>query len=340
MDLDSNVSLKTYLGSPKWMRIVTYVLLAATIVFIIAGTSVLSKDVDQSTAIEFYPGDDEMKRKYVYLDVEGISDYVAYKDSEKWYVALDPEGFAYVVKLRESQFLSLKAHNDWWNSDEEYDIEPTRIYGMTAKISNELADVIKDVFEFESRDEVFNIFGKYLLNATQSPNEGPGGFLIFLALMSLAGFIAFLTINATKNNTVKRSIKRLEQLGLTEQAEQQLNSPLTEVIGNDMTRITQDFICCKPNGAIVPISDILWMYGHIQRYNGVKVFENLNACTKTGKTYVVCNAEKKAGTDSDSFTRIMEIIREKNPDIMLGYSLENQKEYKRLCKEEKNGINA
>lgn len=336
MNRESSKQLRDYLGGPKWMRIVQLALLALAAIFFVAGIILLSKDPDPASAVEFYPDDDALKRKYVYVDVIGVSDYIAsYGTTDKWYIALDPYGFGYVLKLDYSQFLSLSKHVDWWYSDEEYDIDPTRIYGMPAKISDELADIIQEVFEYDSREDVYDVFGKYYLNAPVTPYEGPGGFLMFLAILSLVSLLVLFTTSAVRNEALKRCIKRLNQLGLTDEAAAQLESPVNEIIGDDVTRISQDFIYCKQTGTVIPLSDILWVYGHVQRYNGAVVSETLQAATRNNKTQAICQVSKKKGTDTDSFSRIMEVIHERFPDVMLGYSLENLNAYGTLCKEEK-----
>ena len=175
----------------------------------------------------------------------------------------------------------------------------------------------------------------YLLNATNKPSDRAGGLLSALAILSLVTLFVFAVASASQNGSVRRCIKRLGQLGLTDEAASQLDSPLNEIIGSDATRISQDYIFCRTNGTVIPLNDILWLYGHVQRYNGAVVSETLQAGTRNGKTYAVCQAGKKSGTDSDSFSRIMEILHERFPDIMLGYSLENLNTYGQLCKEEK-----
>ena len=94
MNTESAKKLREYLGSPKWMRIVVLALLTVTLVSLLGGILLISKDTDPASAIEFYPADDEMKHKYVFMDVTGVSDYVAsYGDTDKWYIALDPYGY-------------------------------------------------------------------------------------------------------------------------------------------------------------------------------------------------------------------------------------------------------
>lgn len=335
MNKDSAKKLKSILGNPRWIKLTTLALLILSIVGTIAGIAVMGKEGDPSKAIEFYPAEDEMKNKYVYLDVTGVSDYVASRGTEYWYVAVDAYGYGYVVKLNFSQFAALRAHNDWWNAEEEYDITPTRIYGMATKISDELADVIRDVFDYGTREEVFDVFGIYLLDSTSNPNEKTGGIIVFLTIASFIAMLVFLGVLLPRTAGVSTSVKRLSKLGLLDEAAAQIDSPLNEIIGNDATRISQDFIYSLTNGTAVALSDILWLYGHIQRYNGAVVGETLRAGTKDKKINIVAQKGKKTGIDDESYARIMEVVQERFPDTMLGYSLENLNRYNELCKAEK-----
>ena len=333
MGTDSAKKLKSYLGAASWLRLLSLLLLAASVIALIVGISLASKDVDPSTAIEFYPAEKAMKGKYVYLDLTGITDPVASRDQETWYVAVDRELYGYIVKMEDWRFTSLKAHNDWWYAEEEYDIDPTRIYGIPNKIPDELADVVADVFDYDSKEQVRDVFGDFYLDCTDSPNDTPSGITIFLALVLFTVALVLFALNATRNGTARRCLKRLDKLGLTDAAAEQLDSPLNEIIGNDVTRISPDFVYCRRQGSVVALSDILWLYGHVQRYNGVIVSQTLRAATKANKEISVCQTEKGLGTEA--FSRIMEVISTRFPSIMLGYSLENLNAYGNMIKEEK-----
>ncbi len=336
MDTASAKKLRDYLGSPSWMRLLKIGLLALAVAAFILGSVFGSRQADPSKAVEFYPGEDEMKGRYAYIDLVGVSDYIASRDSERWYAAIDRDGYGNIVKMPISQFMSLKVHNDWWYSDDEEYIDPTRIYGMPNKITDELADVIADVFDYESRDKVKDVFGKFYLDTTESPDSKIQGILIFLGLIALLADFFVAAFSSGRNHYARRCIKRLNQLGLTDLAAEQLESPLTEIIGKDTTRISQDFIYCRPQGSVMALNDILWMYGHIQRYNGVVVSQTLQAAGRTLKAVPVCQVEKgKDGIGTEAFSHIMEELAQKNPDLMLGYSPENQKIYNDWFKEEK-----
>lgn len=336
MNTGSAKTLRNYLGPASWIKWLRLGLLAAMLVAFVIGVSVAAKEDDPLSAVEFYPAEDEMKGRYAYIDVVGVSDSIASRDTEKWYAVIDRDGYGNIVKMSLADFAALRVHNDWWYSDEEDFIDPTRIYGMPNKIPNELADVIAEVFEYDSRDEVAEIFGKFYLDTTDSPNEGKAGIILFLACMMLVAYIVILVFSASRGSNTRRCIRRLEQLGLTDLAASELDSPLTEIIGKDTTRIGESFIYCRPLGTVLTLSDILWAYGHIQRYNGVIVSQTLNAGTRTMKSVPVCQVEKgRDGIGTEAFSHIMEILQQRCPDVILGYSLENQHAYDLLFKEEK-----
>ena len=333
MENDSAKRLRDYLAPASWRTMLGFILLAASVIAFVVGIPLMSKEGDPSKAIEFYPAEKEMKNKYVYLDVAGLTDAVASRDTEMWYVAVDREMYGYIVKMSTSQFLSMKDHNDWWYAEEEYDIAPTRIYGMPNKITDELADVIADVFDYGSKEEARDVFGIYYLDCTESPYGTISGILMFLGFILLLTSLVLLIMNGSRNSAVKRCIKRLDTLGLTAAAAEQLDSPLNEIIGDDVTRISPDFIYCRRQGTVLALSDILWLYGHIQRYNGAIVAQTLRAGTKANKEQIVCQTEKGLGTEA--FDQIMQILSARNPDLLLGYSLENLNAYGDMVKAEK-----
>lgn len=336
MNTASAKKLRNYLGSASWMRLLELGLLIMAAAAFVAGITLTGKQGDPSKAVEFYPAEDEMKGRYAYIDVVGVSDYVASRDTERWYAVIDRDGYGNIVKMSTSQFMTLKKHNDWWYSDEEDFIDPTRIYGMPNKISDELADVIADVFDYESRSDVADVFGKYYLDTTESPHDMISGIILFIAFAALLADIFLFITNASRNGTARRCIRRLNDLGLTDLAAEQLESPLTEAIGKDTTRLSQDFIYCRPLGTVMALSDIIWLYGHVQRYNGIVVSQTLRAGGKTLKAVPVCQTEKgKDGIGTEAFSHIMEVLSQRDPELMLGYSPEQQKLYNDRFKEEK-----
>ena len=336
MNTSSAKTLRNYLSSASWLRLLELGLLILAVTAFIAGITLTGKQGDPAKAVEFYPAEDEMKGRYAYIDVVGISDYIASRDTERWYAVIDRDGYGNIVQMSTSEFLSLRAHNEWWYSDDEEFIDPTRIYGMPNKISDELADVIADVFEYDSRADVTDVFGKYYLDTTESPSASIAGIIMFVALAAFFADLFLFIMTASRNGTARRCIRRLNELGLTDLAAEQLESPLNETIGKDTTRISQDFIFCRPLGTVMALSDIIWLYGHVQRYNGVVVSQTLRAGGKTFKSMPVCQTEKgKDGIGTEAFSHIMEVLSQRDPDLMLGYSPEQQKLYNDRFKEEK-----
>jgi len=342
MNPDSAKQLKSYLGCPSWQRIVRIALLLLAVVMFVLGANFAGKDVDQSSAIEFYPGEDEMRGKFVYVDVAGVTDPLAERDDEKWYAVLDSEGYGCIVQLYESQFISLKAHNDWFYSEEDYDIEPTRIYGMTNKMSDELAEVLAEVFEYESKEDIYDTFGKFYLDATETPNDTGSAIFFFIGFLALLGSVIMFAATGARNGSVRRSLKRLKQLGLTDRAADELASSVCDTFGDDAVRITGNFLFCRPSGTAVALDDILWVYGHVQRYNGVVTAQTVRAACRTLKEMTIAQAGKQLS--AEALSDIITAVMQRRPDILVGYTPENQAAYRELRKQEKekarNGINS
>ncbi len=335
MSTDSLKILREYLGAPAWMRYLRIGLAVAAAVALIAGVSVFVSGTDPASAVQFYPAEEDMKGRYAYIDVIGVSDAVASRDSDIWYAVIDGDGYGNIVQLSDQQFAALETHNDWWYSDNEYKIEATRIYGIPDRIPEELAEVIADVFGYENTDRVTDVFGKFFLDTTASPGTGKGVFLLILAVVLLIACGVICAVSIPRDSHARRCISRLDQLGLTDAAASDLVSAPLETVGEDAARISESFIFSRPNGTVLAISDILWLYGHIRRYNGTVVSQTLNAGSRAMDPVPVCSAEKGHGTSSnEEFSRIMDLLQQKNPDIMLGYSAENQKAFSDMLNKE------
>ena len=74
MNTASAKKLRNYLGSASWMRLLELGLLILAAAAFVAGITLTGKQGDPSKAVEFYPAEDEMKGRYAYIDVVGVSD--------------------------------------------------------------------------------------------------------------------------------------------------------------------------------------------------------------------------------------------------------------------------
>ena len=75
-------------------------------------------------------------------------------------------------------------------------------------------------------------------------------------------------------------------------------------------------------------NELAWVYTQIVRQNGIPVSTNLIAFTNKNKRYQLAMVY----IDEKLLNQIMNRIKEKNPQVLLGYTKENQQKYKEIKK--------
>lgn len=149
----------------------------------------------------------------------------------------------------------------------------------------------------------------------------------FMLIIGLLGPLpALIRMNA--------NLKRLEELGLLEKAAEELDSPSATVVGKGKGVLTENFLFGKNTGLVLPYTDILWTYKHKQTttvlFIPVQTVESLMICTAKKQAIQAINLGGK--DKKEELKNAILTIYQKNPNVLVGYSQENQKAYKALRK--------
>ena len=213
-----------------------------------------------------------------------------------------------------------------------------RSYGISKSLPDDVADAFAEVFSYESAAEVREHLGDYYLDMTAKPSDDFVGGMFFLSMVSgIASLCVFLTAGR-RQSTMKKCVKRLQQLGLLEDAALQLNDADIEILGGDYVRLSRDYLFCRRTGAVVAYGDIMWSYLHVTRRNFVVTGQTLLGFTAAYKNLPLCDAgSARKGGGSDMLNRVMQVIYEKNPAVLLGYNGQNAKAYRDRVAMLKNG---
>ena len=135
------------------------------------------------------------------------------------------------------------------------------------------------------------------------------------------------------NRNMKRSLRALEEAGRLGHAANELEAPNNIIIGKDKLRLTQNYIFSR-NGVAVQYTDLVWCFKRVQRVNFIPVGSSLVVYTPTMPELVLMVAP---GSDKkDKLMEVLERIYQRNPRMMLGFSMENSKAYKAIQKAAKN----
>lgn len=287
------------------------------------------------------------KGKYVYLQVDGLTDVVAtygyennQEDGEKYYIALSGN-YWYVVCLDNTTYEELKNIQSYSKGKIENKPASVTIYGVTKEIPDDLKQIIMELYnsEFDEDDEKITIdnFEKYFGSVLLDTSETPVDLTVetVLALIAVITLFVALILQFVNKLTRIKVMKYLKENGYEEELQRQLDDNIEKTFFYEKVIITKDYIVDTTNGAFVAVkfSDIKWIYTHRLKYYGVVSISNniilrLNDC-KT--QFQILDTKGKL---SDEFEKVFEEICNKlSNDVLKGYTNENIKEFNQYKKE-------
>ena len=266
---------------------------------------------------------------YASLDVIGVSDWVAQYGKLKYYVLEDSEHFFCAALIPDAEYSHLSHQNLYFN--EETDEEQVRqLTGMNKPITSVVRGYFMEALEIDE-DEFETYFGTRLFAVGESPKENATTLWGILAGISLAAAFTLFLIGLIKGSTERRAIRRLEERGLLEQAAAELESDAVQREFKDRVRLGTRFLFGKGMGLAAAWDDVLWAYrSNISYYYAVSV-----------RRLMICTADKKAhmlnyrNRQTDEICALMDAFAARNPEIRLGYSLDNRRAWQEACKQQK-----
>ena len=144
----------------------------------------------------------------------------------------------------------------------------------------------------------------------------------------LFGLCAMVPGLVAGRNT-KKTLKALEESGHLDRAAREMEAANNILLGKDQLRLTPNYIFSR-NGVALPYSEIIWCFKRVQRVNFIPVNASLVAYTPTMKELVLLALPPK--DKAELGRQVMEAIYRRNPNVMLGYSVENSKAAKEIQK--------
>lgn len=324
--MEEKQTIKQYIRwFDKKKKLIALILLAAAV-----GFGALSYILTNRGAGNPVPMDVEngKLRQYAYVDAIGVSDWV-YKvgRSTTYYILMDENYYYYLARIPASEMSGLSHQRKWYDGDTTEEI-PVRLTGMVVNINDSFReDFIK---ELEIDETEFNsYFGKKMLAVGESPADTAGLPFMLLAIAAGVALLFMLMIALIKQPAEKKAIKRLEERGLLDQAEAELNAPTVQSLKNDRFRLGSRFLFGKGMGLAASWDEVLWCYISRNSYSGF-VSHNLNVCTADRKIHSMFFRQKR----QEEMRELMVTFSQHNPEMYLGYTMENQKIYRERTKKQ------
>jgi len=314
--------LKPYRKNPVvfTILIVLYVLAIGLSIF---GLIALNKDYTKDAA-KFYSLQPETEKNY-YIDALRCTGWVCVYDGQVFYVVNDAD-YSNIVAMTKEQFEKLDEQYEYSLHHDEPGYtapEPYRIYGQAKRIPDKVVTYFMEVFDI-SKTEVYAYLGTYYLDTYTVSRTGDYIIrsLCFLIPFFVFSFIGFITARCNGLRNSNKTFNRLLDLNEADKAASELSEPTNKIFSQGDYIFSQNYIFSKKFANITRYDDILWIYGVKHKGSNSTV---LVAATKLKIKYNIIVAY-------GGCKEILDIIKEKNPEVRIGLNDENKTFYKNYLK--------
>ena len=244
-----------------------------------------------------------------YIIVSILTIYATYKngDSTQSFYVVKDDKYLYIAAIKGSIYKKL----------------PTKIYGYTKTIPNELKKLTVDLYASSDYNEVtdqtfYNYFGYYYIDTYKSPLDDVIGFSIIISIVFIIG-LGFIISYISKNKHNKKVFNEYD----IENLKLEIDSNDTIINHMGKSYLTKEkLICYSSKLLIIDLKNIIWIYPHTLRSNG-RDYNSLVAVNKKGKTMTVTSYSTANRRAKESFDEFYQSIINRNKDILYGYTTEN-----------------
>lgn len=283
------------------------------------------KDLGQ--LIENYEDDEGV---YAKIDMTYIPYGFAEEGTDRhYYFATDKDGYIYIIRVEDSTYEKLEA---MCPSEEDGTLE-YEFRGFTFKIPSNLKKLAievanEDIYEKElfTNENFEDYVGSVYIDETDRPDDSDADLAIGIGIIAGVFTVVLIITSISQFVSSRKTVKNKELL-------EELRTELQGLDDNPYKKLkiylTSKYVISKYGGLeAIQYRDIIWEYPQIRYTNGVA----------SGKSLVICTSDKKkhalasTGPNDASIDEIMTEIRDKNPEVRIGYTKENREFFKNYQK--------
>ncbi len=285
------------------------------------------KDYQSATNMSSLVSNKEQKENIIaYLDIASAPYLFAetkvnnVSKSSKYYLVSDENNYLYIVYIPNKDYQKIK------NFDYS---EDNRIVGFTKIIPDEIKNLAIEAYNLslgykDLNEESFKENLGVIMLDLESLNTSYYPYYILIIIFFISFLIALFNylINLYNNKKVLKNLS-IEEL-------QKIDIELYALKDNSYDKIklylTKNYIIdLSKKIVILKYEDIILTYKFEYRYSGLIVNKNIKLHTKEGKIYDICNTNQLRINQDEVIEEVISKIKYKNPDILIGNTLENKK---------------
>lgn len=252
-----------------------------------------------------------------------FAEYDSDLTSPKYYFLMD-ENYLYVGYLDYATYQML--------NQDDINEKPITIKGVTKTIPDDVIDIAIEVYnedleeEFLTKGNYKSYIGEICIDTVSDLVDNL--FQIILGVSFVFIGIIYLIIYYIRKRKINKAKK---DMVLWEQIQKELESSQTIDYYKFGLCLTPNYIVDGLKGlTLIPYADIVWVYLHEHKYNGIVCNRYLMVITKDKKKIQVAELGGIHPKAKNTYIEIMEKIYEKNQNILVGYTKENKERIKDL----------
>ena len=259
-----------------------------------------------------------------YLFAEEKNNY----GNKKYYIVVDDNFNYFIVRLHDTTFEKLeKIYNN--NEKISYELKGY-LYSQNKEVKLLAIKTFKEIFLNDkiNKSNANEYIGKAYLDEVDKPGLTKKDLLIMLGSGSVIIGVMFVVISIIY---IKKTNKTFKKYG-KEKIYFELSKPSTIYYTKEEVCLTDNYIISKLSGLnVIKYEDILWIYNENRMLNGVSIGFYLIARTKDNKIHQIAWSH----FDEQIINEIADKIYDKNNNILIGFTNENDNKYKKLIEKYK-----
>ena len=291
------------------------VLAALTVVFLVLGFSNQQADKGEAKSLA---DNKAVNGAYAYLDAAAFDEWVCRSGDETYYVVFDSSGSTYLAAISDRTMKSMIKAESGTDDYRHFFEGSYRLYGLVKIVSRSVSSIVEDAYGI-SRSEYMEYFGSYYFDTTSNPNTNTAWMWWTFAMFSGMFAIIFFIIWIGSERPFNR-----ETRDYTEDEYAEASWMMDETDKKQKLIWGDRLIIGRDSGMLVRYQDILWVHFVNVFFNGVNLGKMVRIHTLRRNSYKLKPAVKDSQQDLDD---LMNVIIEKNPGILIGYTPENRKAY-------------
>jgi len=313
----------------KTFLIITFISLVVTVVLV---SYVVWKEKTKINPkpIEYYDlaiHNAEKEYEYVTVTIEYICSFARKEDYNfTYYFIVDENDLIYIARISDETYKKIE---DAYNEQQEnfsYELEGY-IFNIESDVKNLAIETLGTVFEnlpTITKENYEEYLGKTYLDEHKTPNTQLCNYMILISIVT--GVIA-ITFGY-------RIIKvyRYTKTSYFEDLKYELEKNTSKYFEKERIYLTDNYIVSNLNNIlrVNRYEDFIWIYiSKLQQYGSTaNIFVRVK--TKNKKQYDIASS-----LDENKLNEIIDLIKQKNTNILVGFTTENRKQYKNICRENK-----